>query len=105
MTREKNGEHAMRIEVLVDVKTILGEGPLWDVEQQRLYFIDSFGANIFRCPHEGRESRAWALPAKIGSMPLRKDGKGALMSLANGFHVIDFKTGEVSLINNPIGDN
>ncbi len=95
----------MRIEVLVDVKTILGEGPLWDVEQQRLYFIDSFGANIFRCTHDGREIRAWDLPAKIGSMALRKDGNGALMSLATGFHVIDFKTGEVSLVNNPIGDN
>ena len=95
----------MRIEVLVDVKTILGEGPLWDVEQQRLYFIDSFGANIFRCTHDGREIRAWDLPAKIGSMALRKDGNGALMSLANGFHVIDFKTGEVTLINNPVGDN
>ena len=30
----------MRIEVLVDVKTTLGEGPLWDVDQQRLYWID-----------------------------------------------------------------
>jgi sugar lactone lactonase YvrE len=32
----------MRIEVLVDVKTTLGEGPLWDVDEQRLYWIDSF---------------------------------------------------------------
>jgi hypothetical protein len=30
----------MRIEVLADVKTTLGEGPLWDVEEQRLYWID-----------------------------------------------------------------
>jgi sugar lactone lactonase YvrE len=75
------------------------------VEQQRLYFIDSFGANIFRCTHDGREIRAWDLPAKIGSMALRKDGNGALLSLANGFHVIDFKTGEVSLVDNPLGDN
>lgn len=30
----------MRIDVLVDVKTTLGEGPLWDIEQQRLYWID-----------------------------------------------------------------
>ena len=36
-------EERMRIEVLIDVKTILGEGPLWDVEEQRLYLIDSFG--------------------------------------------------------------
>jgi L-arabinonolactonase len=48
----------MRIEVLIDVKTILGEGPLWDVEEQRLYFIDSFGCNVFRCTADGGEVRA-----------------------------------------------
>jgi sugar lactone lactonase YvrE len=95
----------MRIEVLVDVKTILGEGPLWDVEQQRLYWIDSFGANIYRCTHDGREIRAWDLPEKVGSIAIRKDGNGAIASLANGFHAVDFKTGEVTLISNPIGDN
>ena len=61
----------MRIEVLIDVKTVLGEGPLWDVDEQRLYFIDSFGCNVFRCTADGREVRAWDVPAKIGSMALR----------------------------------
>ena len=65
----------MRIEVLVDVKTILGEGPLWDVEEQRLYWIDSFGMNVFRCTPDGREIRAWDLPQKIGSLALRKKGR------------------------------
>ena len=45
----------MRIEVLIDVKTILGEGPLWDVDEQRLYFIDSFGCNVFRSEFRGRD--------------------------------------------------
>jgi len=71
----------MRIEVLIDVKTILGEGPLWDVNQQRLYFIDSFGSNIFRRPANGRDGRARAVP-----------------SLTNGFHFLDFKAGEAKLI-------
>ncbi|SEE33184.1 hypothetical protein SAMN04515675_4979 [Pseudomonas costantinii] len=31
----------MRIEVLVDVKTTSGKGPVWDVDQQRRYWIDS----------------------------------------------------------------
>ena len=56
----------MRIEVLVDVKTILGEGPLWDVEEQRLYWIDSFdgrdllsNSNLFFgrvCLEQGRQA-------------------------------------------------
>jgi L-arabinonolactonase len=90
----------VRIEVLVDVKTILGEGPLWDVEEQRLYWIDSFGMNIFRATPDGREIRAWDVPQKIGSMALRKLG-GAVVSLARGFHFLDLRTGNVELIIDP----
>src|ERR1700734_3405049 len=93
----------MRIEVLIDVKTVLGEGPLWDVDEQRLYFIDSFGCNVFRCTADGREVRAWDVPAKIGSMALRRKG-GAVLSLANGFHFLDFKSGESQLIVDPEAD-
>ncbi len=93
----------MRIEVLVDVKTTLGEGPLWDVEEQRLYWIDSFDGRVFRCTVDGRELRAWDVPQKIGSMCLRKSG-GAVVSLARGFHFLDFRTGEVSLIVDPEPD-
>jgi L-arabinonolactonase len=93
----------MRIEVLIDVKTILGEGPLWDVDEQRLYFIDSFGCNVFRCTAQGGEVRAWDVPEKIGSMALREQG-GAVLSLANGFHFLDFKTGETQLIVDPEPD-
>ena len=87
----------MRIEVVIDVKTILGEGPLWDVDEQRLYFIDSFGCNVFRCTHEGGEVRAWDVPSTIGSMALRKNG-GAVVSLEDGFYGLDFDTGYVVLI-------
>jgi L-arabinonolactonase len=91
----------MRIEVLLDVKTTLGEGPLWDVGQERLYFIDSFDGRVFRTTADGRELRAWDVPQKIGSMALRHDGLGAVLSLQRGFHLLDFKTGEVSLIHDP----
>lgn len=94
----------MRIEVLVDVKTILGEGPLWDVDEQRLYWIDSFGCNVFRATADGREVRAWDVPAKIGSMALRRQG-GAVLSLQTGFHFLDFKSGETSLIVDPEPDD
>eukprot|EP01037_Dinobryon_pediforme_P028344 gene28344-31580_t len=94
----------MRIEVLIDVKTTLGEGPLWDVEQQRLYWIDSFDGRVFRATADGREVRAWDVPQKIGSMALRKDGNGAIVSLQRGFHTLDFATGDVELIHDPEPD-
>jgi len=94
----------MRIEVVVDVKTILGEGPLWDVGLERFFWIDSFGGVVYRATHDGREVRAWDVPAKIGSIAIRKDGNGAICSLANGFHSLDFKTGECTLIHDPEPD-
>jgi len=94
----------MRIEVLVDVKTTLGEGPLWDVDQQRLYWIDSFDGRVFRATADGRELRAWDVPQKIGSMAIRKDGDGAVVSLQRGFHLLDFKTGDVTLVYDPEPD-
>ena len=93
----------MHIDIVVDVKTTLGEGPLWDVDEQRLYWIDSADGRIFRCTADGREVRAWDVPQKIGSMALRKQG-GAVLALARGFHFLDFDTGEVELIVDPEPD-
>lgn len=95
----------MQIDVLIDVKTTLGEGPLWDIEQQRLYFIDSFGERIFRCTADGSEVRAWDVPGKIGSMALTADGNGAICALGNGFHALDFQSGECTLIADPESNN
>ena len=94
----------MKIEVVVDVKTTLGEGPLWDVEQERLYWIDSFDGRVFRATADGCEIRSWDVPMKIGSMALRKDGSGAVVSLQRGFHLLDFVTGDVTLIHDPEPD-
>lgn len=91
----------MRIDVLVDVKTSLGEGPVWDAEQQRLYWLDIFGGIVYRSTWDGREVRAWDLPSKVGSIAIRKDGDGAICALEGGFHALDFKTGECTLIHDP----
>ena len=93
----------MNIEVLVDVKTELGEGPLWDVDEQRIYWIDSFGAKVFRCAPDGSEVRAWEVPEKIGSMALRKDG-GAIVSLRTGLYALDFDSGDCAPIADPEAD-
>jgi sugar lactone lactonase YvrE len=88
----------MRIEVLLDVKTTLGEGPLWDVGQQRLYWIDAAGCRVFRATADGRELRAWDVPARVGSIAIRKDGEGAICSLAKGFAALDFRSGDLEPI-------
>ncbi len=91
----------MKIDILLDVKTTLGEGPLWDAEQERLYWIDSMDGRVFRSTADGREIRSWLVPATIGSMALIKDGSAAVTALATGLHLLDFVTGDVSFVTDP----
>jgi L-arabinonolactonase len=88
------------IRLLVDAKNTLGEGPLWDVAEQRLYWIDTMNSLIFRCTADGREVEQWTVPAPIGSLALRQGG-GALLALETGLHLFDFKAGKAEPLGNP----
>ncbi|WP_247383447.1 SMP-30/gluconolactonase/LRE family protein [Bradyrhizobium sp. 143] len=90
----------LRIELIVDTRAALGEGPLWDVQEQMLYWIDSYGPAVHRCDMNGRNRCSWPLPEAVGSMALRRNG-GALLSLKSGFHALDFATGDVTRIVDP----
>ena len=87
----------MEIKAIVDCKTLLGEGPLWDVAEQKIYWIDSLGDRIFRADENGDGVESWSVPQHIGSMALREKG-GAVLSLAEGFYLFDFETGKAEAI-------
>jgi L-arabinonolactonase len=88
------------IKLLVDAKNELGEGPLWDPDEQRLYWIDSLGKAIYRCAENGGAVETFAVPDHIGSMALRAKG-GAVLALRNGFFFYDFRSGRSTPIADP----
>src|ERR1017187_6226034 len=88
------------IRVMGAEQNMLGEGPLWDVDEQRLYWIDTMNSQIFRATADGREVEQWTVPSPIGSLALCRKG-GALLALETGLHLFDFKTGKAELIGNP----
>lgn len=87
----------LRIEIFSEDRNALGEGPLWDVAEQRLYWIDSYKPAVYSADVTGGNRREWLLPEPVGSLALREKG-GAIVSLRSGFHALDFTTGKVSLI-------
>ena len=76
----------------------VGEGPVWDVEQQSLYWIDILEKKVLRLDHATGESRQWDLPEIIGSMAIRQDGRSALVALASGVHSLDLRTGICTML-------
>ena len=108
----------LRMEMIIDAKAQLGEGPLWDVTEERLYWIDSLGPAVHSCDLNGDTRRTWPLPepigslalrhkgdgavlAPIGSLAIRHKGDGAVLALKSGFHFLDFASGEVTRIVDP----
>jgi sugar lactone lactonase YvrE len=93
----------VEVRLFVDSRNHLGEGPLWDVEEQRLYWIDSSAAEIWSCREDGGDVRKYFVPSHIGSMALRETG-GAVLALANGFSLYDFETQKLTHICDPEAD-
>lgn len=85
----------MQVEQLDVPLCQVGEGPVWDVAEQALYYIDILEQKVFRWDPEMGELKQWAVPAMIGSMALREQG-GAIVALVDGIHTLDFETGEVA---------
>lgn len=72
----------------------VGEGPVWDVAEQALYYIDILEKRVFRWDPANGGPRTWDVPDIVGSMALREEG-GAIVALGSGVHTLDFATGAV----------
>jgi L-arabinonolactonase len=75
----------------------IGEGPVWDVAEQALYFIDILGKKVLRFDPVRGKTQIWDVPDVIGSMALRHGG-GAVVALTNGVHTLDFDSGDCAML-------
>jgi sugar lactone lactonase YvrE len=86
---------------VLDAKAELGECPVWSAEEQTLYWVDSYAPALHRLDPATGATRRWAMPRPIGSFGLRESG-GAVVALRDGFHLLDFDTGELSFLIGPM---
>lgn len=86
------------VEVVVPCKNQLGEGPLWDVQEQMIYWVDGKNSEIWRHDPATGETRIWNTPEDPGSFALRENGKGLVVAMWNGFRFFDLETGETTVI-------
>ncbi len=87
----------LKIEVFVDHRSQLGEGPLWDPKTNRLYWVDTYGPALHSVDAAGQDMKSWPMPEPIGACALRENG-GAIVALRSGFFTLDFETGAVELL-------
>jgi sugar lactone lactonase YvrE len=92
----------MKIECVLECENHLGEGPVWDVEEGRLYWADGTGRRVGKPaiwrldPRTGKVDH-WRLDRDVGALALRRGG-GAVLALDDGFYLFEFDSGRLELI-------
>ena len=99
----------IKIECVLACDNHLGEGPVWDVEEGRLYWVDGTGRRVgkpslWRMEPKSGKVESWSLDRDIGALALRKNG-GAVMALDDGFYFYDYDKEKLELITLIDADN
>lgn len=93
-----------RVSQVGDIKNVLGEGPLWDAQEQALYWTDVEGKRLWRHDPEADTFTSWKTPGRVGSFAVRASG-GAVLAMEDGFHAFDFDSGACARIGNVVEDD
>ena len=88
------------VELLVDAHAQVGEGPLWDEEQQVLYWVDILSSLLYIYDPATGENRGLDVGRHVGTVVTRASG-GLMLAVQNGFASFDLETQELTLIANP----
>jgi sugar lactone lactonase YvrE len=89
----------MEIERIGTIKNALGEGPVWDHQQQRLFWVDSLKGCIF-CLDQTEAVSRWQLPCMIGSLATVNE-QTLVVALQNGLHFFCLQSNKLTAIIDP----
>jgi sugar lactone lactonase YvrE len=89
--------------LVLDAKTMLGEGSIWQPKENKLYWIDIEGKTLHIYDPRSKEDKVFPVGARIGTVVPAGNGS-ALLALQNGIYQIDTKTGKLTFLTNPLPD-
>lgn len=90
---------SISIERASSVTASLGEGAVWDVTDQALWWVDITAGVVHRHDPLG-EDTSWEIGEAVGCLALREQG-GLVLATRTGFHFYNPETGEKTPIADP----
>lgn len=91
------------IECVLNCQAELAESPVWDPEDEVLYWVNIKGREIHRYDPANGKDCLWKTPADVGSLALRRDG-GMIVALKTGFFFFDPASSRFTSIVEPEAD-
>lgn len=93
----------MQVELVVDARAALGEGPAWDAVTQSLFWVDIEAGKLHAYRSEGEADRVWDVGCLVGAAVPREVG-GMVLATARGFTLFDLATSEQTPLSHPESD-
>ena len=91
------------LEHLLAVQNELGEGPVWDAEDQVLYWVDIYGQTFYRFSPATGELRKVEVGVQVGALAPRISG-GLVMATQRGFALWDEPSEALTFLTDPEAD-
>ncbi|MBI2504516.1 MAG: SMP-30/gluconolactonase/LRE family protein [Candidatus Latescibacteria bacterium] len=91
---------AVQVELLLDAHAQIGEGPLWDEEQQVLYWVNIMENLLHIYDPATGEDQAMDVGQPVGTVVVRGSG-GLMLALQHGFASFDLHTHQVKILADP----
>lgn len=80
------------IQVLFDTPMQLGECPLWNVEEEALYWVDIAGCVVHRHIPSTGAHQSWSMPSEPGCIARTNDGR-VLVAMRSGLFILNTNSG------------
>ena len=89
------------VDLFVDAQAIVGECPVWDAQNNALFWIDVKAPALYRTQVSGGATLTWPLPSNIGGFALTADGAGAIVALRSGLFRLDLSSHALTKLADP----
>lgn len=100
---ETGQKMAVTIDIAVSAPARLGEGPVWDMEDARLWWVDIKSGLIHRFDPASGQNDAFDFGEPVGCIA-RRDKGGLIVAAASGFYLFDPDTGVRTALVDPESD-
>jgi sugar lactone lactonase YvrE len=100
LNRVPEPDDSLRVEQVTGVLAGLGEGAIWDVRVNRLYWVDIPGMRLFELDPESGRVRDWDVGQLIGTVVPRTRG-GLILAMQDGITGFDPDTGRTEWLARP----
>lgn len=94
---------ANQVELVVDARATLGEGPLWDEREKLLYWVDILRHALHVYDPASGQNKTYDVGQRVSTVVLGESGD-VLVAVENGFARFDCATSKLEILADPEAD-